>query len=98
MKVLLSAGDVRSTVGAAVFTFEKPDVARVARDPLVIARPTYTVVPIETVSVPITLHAAASDEREAVRVDPRRSSFSHTGAAAPPPVVVEAVAPVLVRR
>jgi hypothetical protein len=63
-------------------TVEKSAVAAVVA-PAVTARPTKTVSAIGTISVPICRHVTPSEDRNAVKVAPRRSTFSHGAAPVP---------------
>src|SRR5947207_3011784 len=87
-----------ATSGAAVVTdtVEKSAVAVGAAEPLVTARPTKTVSVIGIMSVPISCHVVPSEERDAVNVAPRRSTFSQS--AAPVPALVRTLGPPTFRR
>src|SRR5262245_52372058 len=62
------------------------------------ASPTSTVGAIETEAVPNGVQTAPSADRDAVSVVPRRSTFSHTGAAPASPDVCSVAPPVCKRR
>jgi hypothetical protein len=57
----------------------------------------YTVVAMLIERLPICVHVTPSDEREAVKVLPERTSFTHTGAVPEPPLISVELPPVLAR-